>query len=300
MSMAASNTNKTETQTLYGVKACLAMLEHRPGDLVRLYHAEGMRRQLRGMLSWAAARHIPYRELDAEALGKVAKSPHHEGIVVVCHPLRHLALTSAVAGQASRAGEVWMALDGVSNPHNLGAIVRSCAFFGVGGLLAGGASPREKVNAAVPRVAEGGAEHVRFFAAPELPTALRTLAQAGFRVIGLETDGGRPLEEALADPPENNPENNPEHSPKNNPENEPAAQALTLVLGQEREGLSREARRACGEVCHIEGGGLGGGSMGGGGIAGGSIAGGSIAGGLSSLNVSVTAGVALAAVARGR
>ena len=285
MSMAASNTNKTETQTLYGVKACLAMLEHRPGDLVRLYHAEGMRRQLRGMLSWAAARHIPYRELDAEALGKVAKSPHHEGIVVVCHPLRHLALTSAVAGQASRAGEVWMALDGVSNPHNLGAIVRSCAFFGVGGLLAGGASPREKVNA----------EHVRFFAAPELPTALRTLAQAGFRVIGLETDGGRPLEEALADPPENNPENNPEHSPKNNPENEPAAQALTLVLGQEREGLSREARRACGEVCHIEGGGLGGGSMGGGGIAGGSIA-----GGLSSLNVSVTAGVALAAVARGR
>ena len=114
------------------------------------------------------------------------------------------------------------------------------------------------------------------------------MAQAGFRVIGLETDGGRPLEEALDDPPENN------------PENEPAAQALTLVLGQEREGLSREVRRACGEVCHIEGGGLGGGSMGGGGIAGGSIAGGSIAGGLSSLNVSVTAGVALAAVARGR
>ncbi|MEE8436194.1 MAG: RNA methyltransferase [bacterium] len=277
MSMAAPDKHKTGTQTLYGLKACLAMLEHRPDDLVRLYHAAGMRRQLRGMLSWAAARHIPYRELDAEALGKVAKSAHHEGIVVVCHPLRHLALTPDAAGQAARAGEVWMALDGVSNPHNLGAIVRSCAFFGVGGLLAGGASPQEKVNAAVPRVAEGGAEHVRFFAAPEFPTALRTLGQAGFRVIGLETDGGRPLEEALANPPKN--------SPKNSPENSPASQALTLVLGQEREGLSREARRACGEVCRIERG-----SMGGGGTE----------GALSSLNVSVTAGVALAAVLRGR
>lgn len=293
MTMAAPDENKTDTQTLYGLKACLAMLEHRPGDLVRLYHAAGMRRQLRGMLSWAAARHIPYRELDAEALGKVAKSAHHEGIVVVCQPLRHLPLTPATAEKAARAGEVWMALDSVSNPHNLGAIVRSCAFFGVGGLLAGGASPREKVNAAVPRVAEGGAEHVRFFAAREFPVALRILGQAGFRVIGLETDGGRSLEEALEealDPP---------------PENHPASRALVLVLGQEREGLSREARRACGEVCRIGrgstvGGNIVGGSTAGGSTAGGEIAGGNTGGGMSSLNVSVTAGVALAAVMRRR
>ena len=287
MTMAASDENNIEPQTLYGLKACLAMLEHRPDDLVRLYHAEGMRRQLRGMLSWAAARHIPYRELDAEALAKVAKSAHHEGIVVVCRPLRHLALTPATAAEAARAGEVWMALDGVSNPHNLGAIVRSCAFFGVGGLLTGGASPRDKVNAAVPRVAEGGAEHVRFFAAPEFPAALRALVQAGFRVIGLETDGGRPLEEALANPQKN--------SPENSPENSPASQALTLVLGQEREGISREARRVCGEVCHIQRGPMTGGST-----AGEDMAGVNTAGGLSSLNFSVTAGVALAAVLRGR
>ena len=42
--MAAPKKEKTETQTLYGLKACLAMLDHRPGELVRLYHAAGMRR----------------------------------------------------------------------------------------------------------------------------------------------------------------------------------------------------------------------------------------------------------------
>ena len=49
------------------------------------------------------------------------------------------------------------------------------------------------------RASEGGAEQVPLFAAPDLPAALRTLREAGCRVLGLETDAAQPFAQALAD-----------------------------------------------------------------------------------------------------
>ncbi len=69
-----------------------------------------------------------------------------------------------------------------------------------------------------------------------LEKSLRLLKKTGFRVLGLETDGPVPLEQALA-------------------EGAPRAGGLMLLLGQEQAGLSREARRACDAVCHLAGGG---------------------------------------------
>jgi TrmH RNA methyltransferase len=214
------------------------------------------------VLSWAASRRLPYRELEEEELRKVAGGAHHEGLVVIAKPLRYAAFTLEGAGagaagdprHGSRSGPVegpatppiWVALDGVENPHNMGAVLRSCAFFGVAGLLAGGAAPGEKVNQAALRVAEGGAEYVRLAAAPDLAHALTALTAQGWAVLGLETDG-TPL-----------------------PQGRPP-RALVLVLGQEHEGLRPAVRTACTGIHRLVGGGP-----------------------LTSLNVSVAAGVALA------
>lgn len=247
-----------EEQTLYGMKACMALLERRPDDVLRLFFSATNSKRLGGILSWAASRKLPYRELDDESLQKVAKSTHHEGLVVVSRPLRYRELEPRELRQSSKgAGVLWLALDGVTNPHNLGAILRSCAFFGVGGVVVGGEAARAKVNSAVPRVAEGGAEMVPLYAAPELPTALGDLKQAGFAVIGLETDveedWWRAVENGAADGP------------------------TVLVLGNEGEGISSAVRKACTRLCVLRG-----------------------PGELTSLNVSVTAAVALSGVARRR
>ncbi len=221
-------------QTVYGVKAALALLEHRPQDVRRIYHAPALRELLAPHLAWAASRHLPYRELDGEALAKVADSTHHEGLVVVAAALPYRALTTDLA-RAGGPAALWLVLDRVENPHNLGALLRTAAFFGLTGMLAGGAAPGDKVNAAVLRVSEGGAELVPLFAAPDLPAALRTLREARCRVLGLETDGSLPLAAAIADGLAGGP--------------------LALVLGQEREGLSAAARSACDALCVLEGGG---------------------------------------------
>ena len=221
-------------QTVYGVKAALALLEHRPQDVRRIYHASALRGLLAPHLAWAASRHLPYRELDGDALAKVADGTHHEGLVVVAEALRYRALTPELA-RAGGPAALWLAMDRVENPHNLGALLRTAAFFGLSGVLAGGAAAGDKVNAAVLRVSEGGAELVPLFGAPDLPAALRTLREGRCRVLGLETDGALPLAAAIADGLTSGP--------------------LALVLGQERDGLSTLARSACDALCVLEGGG---------------------------------------------
>jgi TrmH RNA methyltransferase len=269
----------SDEQSVYGVKAALALVERRPGDVLRIHYRADRRAQLKGVLSWAASRRLPYRELDEEGLRKVAGGTHHEGLVVIAKPLRFAPFEpeaqanapreptarthelrapeartpapSAPGDRRSGSGArerhpVWLALDGVENPHNLGAILRSAAFFGAAGVLVGGAAPGDKVNQAALRVAEGGAEYVRVAAVPDLAAALAAQAAQGWAVLGLETDG-TPL-------------------PRSRP-----ARPILLVLGHEHEGLRPAIRAACGAVHRIPGDGT-----------------------LASLNVSVAAGVALA------
>ena len=221
----------SDEQSVYGMKAALALVERRPEDVLRIHYRTDRRIQLKGVLAWAASRRLPYRELDEDSLRKVAGGTHHEGLVVIAKPLRFASFAPAPPPSDSAAPArplVWVALDGVENPHNLGAILRSAAFFGAEGVLVGGATPGEKVNQAAIRVAEGGAEYVRVAAEPDLAAALSARAAEGWAVLGLETDGTR-----LARPRQ--------------------ARPILLVLGNEHEGLRPAIRKACSAVHRIHG-----------------------------------------------
>ncbi len=212
-----------DEQIVYGLKAVLALLEMRPQAVRRLFYRADRLDRLKGMLAWLAARRLPYRELDEEGLRKVAGGTHHEGVVVAAEPLRHAALPPEPLPPG-----VWLALDGLDNPHNIGAILRSAAFFGAAGVLVGGAQPGDKVNAAVLRVSEGGAEHLALCGAGELAPLLARLA-AGVPVLGLETDAQRAVQEARR------------------------AATFVLAVGNEQTGLSPDVRRACTTLCAIPG-----------------------------------------------
>lgn len=245
-----------DEQTLFGVKASLAVFEQRPGAIRRIFYGKDQAHVLGGLLKWAASQRLVYRELPAEELAKVAKSTHHEGLVLITESLRWLEMPEfssqgssdqGSSGQDFSEGNLSniVALDRVENPHNMGAILRSCAFFGVEGVLAGGITPGDKVNAATLRVAEGGAEHLKLFATGDLVGALKSLKKGGRAVLGLETGGQR-----LTSPPKG---------------------PWVLVSGHEHDGLSGAVKAACSEIVEIPG-----------------------AGRVQSLNVSVATGVALA------
>ena len=214
-----------DQQTIHGRKACQALFKQRPEAIRRIFYRREGAQELGDMLRWAAARKLVYREVSDDELAKLAKTNHHEGLVLVTNPMRFRRMNYLEAGQSG----LWLGLDRVENPHNLGAILRTAAFFGLNGVVVGGVSEGEKVNGAAIRVAQGGAEHLAICAEPDLPSLLHNLVSEGWQVMGLET-GGESLATVL-----------------------PATRPWMLVAGHEAYGLGLETRQACGQLVTIPG-----------------------------------------------
>lgn len=216
----------TPTERVYGLAAALAVLRNRPEQVVNIAYSAGARRVLGPFLREAARRHLAYRELGDEELGRMAGSLHHEGICLLVR--KRAACTLIELARRTEPGGLLLALDNVSNPHNLGAVLRSAAFFGVKGLLLADEN-RSLITPSATRVAEGGAEHVAVSQIAALAPALRELRELGLHVVG--ADGHAPI--AL-----------------------PALRWPTravLVLGSEDIGLSPAVKQSCDQLVQIAG-----------------------------------------------
>jgi TrmH RNA methyltransferase len=118
-------------------------------------------------------------------------------------------------------------LDGVGNPHNLGAIARSAAFFGLARIVLADRPDQTLPSDAAYRVAEGGLEHLEL-CRTRLPAALHELRRA-YRIVGASLAGGS----AAIDPTHDYP--------------------VALILGNEKIGLDAATLALCHEVVRIPG-----------------------------------------------
>ena len=163
---------------LYGLNAIQAVFARRPAAIRKLYLAEPRIPQLQPLLKWCVANRVGYRVVEEDDLRKLAASSHHEGVVADVLREEPQSLTAWLhALPAGPHCALW--LDGVGNPHNLGAILRSAAHFGVGAILL----PKHStlaLSGAAARVAEGGAEAVPFVRLGREDNAIAQLHGAGF------------------------------------------------------------------------------------------------------------------------
>jgi len=176
---------------LYGLNAVRAAFARRPGALRKLYLAEMRIPQLQPLLKWCVAHRIGYRVVADEDLRKLAASSHHEGVVADVLREEPAALTAWLRDlPAGPCCSLW--LDGVGNPHNLGAILRSAAHFGASAVLL----PKQStlaLSGAAARVAEGGAEAVPFVRMGRDDNAIAQLRGAGFALAATVVRGGADL-----------------------------------------------------------------------------------------------------------
>ena len=204
---------------LYGVNAVQAAFARRPQAIRKLYLAEARIPQLQPLLKWCVANRVGYRVVEQEDLQKLAASAHHEG--VVADVLREEPLLLSPWLRELKPGPccaLW--LDGVGNPHNLGAILRSAAHFGVSAVLL----PKHSaltMSGAAARVAEGGAEIVPFVRLGREDNSIAQLRGAGFSLAATVVRGAADL--FAAELPER----------------------LIYVLGAEGEGMDAELAKAC-------------------------------------------------------
>jgi TrmH RNA methyltransferase len=176
---------------LYGLHAVQAAFARRPEALRKLYLAEARIPQLQPLLKWCVAHRIGYRVVADEDLRKLAASSHHEGVVADVLREEPVPLTTWLRELPDGpACALW--LDGVGNPHNLGAILRSAAHFGAAAVLLPKPSTLA-LSGAAARVAEGGADALPFVRMGREDNALAQLRGAGFVLAATVVRGGADL-----------------------------------------------------------------------------------------------------------
>lgn len=171
---------------------------------------------------------VPVREVSRKRLAAVARTESPQGVVALCAPLDEVDLDDLAQPAPGAPLPFLVAVDGVTDPGNLGALLRSAECAGATGVVL----PRHRavhVTPTVTKAAAGAVEHLPMAVVGGLPAALARLRALGVWVIGLDAAGERTIFEvgAVAEAP------------------------VCLVLGAEGTGLSRLVRQRCDEVAGI-------------------------------------------------
>ncbi|AYC20346.1 23S rRNA (guanosine-2'-O-)-methyltransferase RlmB [Dickeya dianthicola] len=180
---------RSEETRVYGENACQALFLSRPEAIVRGWFLQEVTPRFREALRWMAANRKAYHVVEDDELIRASGTEHHGGVCFLIKKRRGL----DVAAYLSEAGDTdcVLALEDVGNPHNLGGIMRSCAHFGVKGVLVNDSSQLE--SGAAVRTAEGGAEHVKAISADGLVDALAQFRAAGYTIVTTSSHKGSTL-----------------------------------------------------------------------------------------------------------
>jgi 23S rRNA (guanosine2251-2'-O)-methyltransferase len=172
----------------YGVHAVESLLELEPERVLTLFVLKGRDDQrLQKVLALAAPFGISVQSASRDKLEKLAGLPFHQGVVaaVRAHPsLNEDDLRDLVAQQSP---VLLLALDQVTDPHNLGACIRTAAAMGVQAVIV----PRDRSASLTPtarKVAAGGAEKVKFIQVTNLGKTLAALKEQQVKVVGTLLD----------------------------------------------------------------------------------------------------------------
>ena len=182
--------------------------------------------RVREALKTASERGIPVLETPRGELDRLTDGAVHQGLAVQVPPYAYVEAADLVDPEAPGIPLV-VALDGVTDPRNLGAVVRSVAAFGGHGVVL----PERRsagMTASAWKTSAGAAARVPVARVPNLTRALESFQKAGFFVLGLDMEGDVPL-----------------------PGLDLATEPVVVVIGSEGKGLSRLVRDTCDQVVSI-------------------------------------------------
>lgn len=217
-----------------GPRAVTELLLHAPGRVETLWL--DARREGTELHALAQSAGVAVELVDARELARRAPALEHQGALARARPPDYRDLEDLLerveAAPPEGGRRLLVALDGVQDPQNLGAIVRTCEFFGVMGLL----WPRDRavsVTPAVVRASAGASERLPLSRVVNLARALETCRDRGVWVLGTVAEGGQPLPTLVAE--------------------DRVPDPLVLVMGGEHGGLRRLTRARCDLLATIPG-----------------------------------------------
>ena len=177
---------------IYGFHAVNARLWQNPKSITELYVQEGKNdARTRDVLEKAANENVRVHFADADRLNAISKGARHQGVVgFIDASKNHVHLEDVLENLSEPP--LLLILDGITDPHNLGACLRTADAMGVHAVIA----PKDKsagLNATVSKVACGAAETVPYITVTNLARTLRELKEYGIWIIGTDMGGDSDL-----------------------------------------------------------------------------------------------------------
>jgi len=216
----------SSTQVLAGFHAVTARIRHAPDSVKDLY-VEAARRdgRMQTLIELATANNIRIHPVAPDRLDGLAKGIRHQGVVAVALP-KQLAVNVDDVLDVVEGPILLLVLDGVTDPHNLGACLRTADAAGVHAVIA----PKDRavgLNATVQRVACGAADTVPYVMVTNLARTMRELKERDIWLVGTDETGSDTLHAV------------------------DAKRSMAWVMGAEGEGMRRLTREHCDQLVRI-------------------------------------------------
>jgi len=165
------------SRSVFGMYVQASATDHRMEKIVKL----------------AEARSVPIHRREREDLTRLCASSHHQGVALMVEPFCYAELDELLAGieQAGKPGFL-LVLDGIQDPHNLGALIRSAACAGCDGVII----PKDRaagVTPSVEKASAGAVETILVTRVTNIAQTLQSLKGSGYWVYGLAEEAGQSL-----------------------------------------------------------------------------------------------------------
>lgn len=219
---------KGHEMLIYGVHAAQAALRNTNRKVTTIWVTDIGEAHLEG--AYDATRHPEFQTTTKRDIeNKLPAGAVHQGIAIAVEPLDDVYLSDilSAANAPNAERQVVVVLDEVTDPHNVGAVLRSMAMFGAKALIVHKRNA-PSITGVMAKTATGAIEHVPMVAVTNLSQALEELKLSGYTCLGMDERADYPIHKA------------------------PTEGHIALVLGNEGEGLRAKTRTTCDAIVSIE------------------------------------------------
>jgi 23S rRNA (guanosine2251-2'-O)-methyltransferase len=207
---------------IYGLNPVLEAL--RAGRVIAIRMVSSERDRLRALRQLAESAGVPVRSVEVAELDRAARGGVHQGVVADLHAAEEFTPQELVS--ASAGAPLLVVLDGIEDPHNLGAILRSVDAAGADGVIRQ-TRHAARLDGAAAKASAGAVAHVKIAEVVNISRAIGELKEAGVWTIGLDGDAAETYDQLDLTLP------------------------TALVLGAEGQGLRRLVRESCDRLVSI-------------------------------------------------
>ena len=166
---------------LYGIHAVMEALKSKKRNVVQLYVADNKagHRAVEEIIRLAKRNNVKIDRMDVKMMDRLTKGGNHQGVLAKAQPVRLMKLSTALYESDGNKKDLWLAVDEMTDPQNLGAIIRSAACLGFSTIIL----PQRRtvgLTPAVYKVACGAVERVNIVEVSNLSNALLDLKEAAY------------------------------------------------------------------------------------------------------------------------